>query len=42
MEGRVHDDVVHPRESLGVVALPIFLRRIGNDGNIMGHEEWSQ
>jgi hypothetical protein len=35
----VHDDVVCPRESLGVVALPVFLRRIGNDGNIMDHEE---
>jgi hypothetical protein len=35
----VHDDVVHPRESLGVVSLPRFLRFIGNDGNIMGHEE---
>jgi hypothetical protein len=37
--GREHDDGVHPRERLGVVALPVFLRRIGNDGNIMGHEE---
>jgi hypothetical protein len=39
VEGRVHDDVVHPRESPGVVALLGFLRRIGNDGNIMGREE---
>jgi hypothetical protein len=39
MEGRVHDDVVRPRESLGIVALPVFLRRIGNDGNIMDREE---
>jgi hypothetical protein len=35
----VHNDVVHPRESLGVVALPIFLRHSGNDGNIMDHGE---
>jgi hypothetical protein len=39
VEGRVHDDVVHPRESLGIVALPVFPRRIGNDGNIRGREE---
>jgi hypothetical protein len=34
-----HDDVVRPRESLGGVALPVFPRRIGNDGNIRGREE---
>jgi hypothetical protein len=39
VEGRAHDDVVRPRESPGIVALPGFLRRIGNDGNIMDHEE---
>jgi hypothetical protein len=39
MEGRVHDDVVCAKESPGVVALPVFLRHIGNDRNIMDHEE---
>jgi hypothetical protein len=39
VEGRVHDDVVRPRESMGIVVLPVFLRRIGNDGNIMDCEE---
>jgi hypothetical protein len=39
MEGRVHDDVVHPRGSLGIVGLQVFPRRIGNDGNIRGREE---
>ena len=39
MEGRVHDDVVCPRESPGVVALLLFLHHIGNDGNIMVREE---
>jgi hypothetical protein len=35
----VHDDVVRPRENPGVVALPVFLRHIGNDENIMDREE---
>jgi hypothetical protein len=35
----VHDDVVLPRESPGVVTLLVFIRRIGNDGNIMDREE---
>jgi hypothetical protein len=39
MEGREHDDVVCPRESLGAIALRVFPRRIGNNGNIKGHEE---
>ena len=39
MEGREDDDVVHPRESLGGVSLPVFPHRIGNDGNIRGREE---
>jgi hypothetical protein len=39
VEGRVHDDVVHPRESPGIVALRVFPRFIGNNGNIRDHEE---
>jgi hypothetical protein len=39
VEGREHDDVTRPRESPGIVALPVCLHRIGNDGNIMDHEE---
>jgi hypothetical protein len=35
----VHDDVVRPRESLGIVVLPRFLRRIGKDGNIVDRVE---
>jgi hypothetical protein len=39
VEGRVHDDVTRPRESPGVVALLVCLHRIGNDENIVDHEE---
>jgi hypothetical protein len=35
----VHDDVVHPREILGCVALLVFPHRFGNDGNIRGRDE---
>jgi hypothetical protein len=39
VERRVHDDVVHPRESPGGVVLPLFPHRIGNGGNIRDREE---
>jgi hypothetical protein len=39
VEGRVHDDLLRLRESLGIVTLPVFLRHIGNYGNIMDREE---
>ena len=39
MEGRVHDDVVRPRESLGGATLPIFPHRIGKNENIRDREE---
>ena len=37
--GRVHDDVVRPKESLCCVVLPIFPRRFGNNGSIRDRDE---
>jgi hypothetical protein len=39
VRGRVHDDVMRPRENPGVAVLPVFLRHIGSYENIMDHEE---
>jgi hypothetical protein len=35
----VYDGVVHPRESSGGLALPVFPRLFGNVRNTRGHEE---
>jgi hypothetical protein len=39
MGGRVHNDVVHPKESLGYVVLPVFPRHFGNNGSIRDRDE---
>jgi hypothetical protein len=37
--GRVHDDVVRPKENLGCVVLLIFPHHFGNNGSTRDHDE---